>query len=42
MNVVLLAVAGAVRQVGAAGGRGAWRLALAAVALVVAGFLAAV
>ena len=39
---VLLAGVGAVRRVGVPGGRGAWRLTLLAVTLVIAGFLAAV
>lgn len=37
-----LAAVGAVRRVGVPGGRGAWRLTLLAVTLVIAGFLAAV
>jgi heme o synthase len=39
---VLLAVVGAIRRVGVPGGHGAWRLTLAAVTLVIAGFLATV
>jgi 4-hydroxybenzoate polyprenyltransferase len=38
----LLAAGGAVRRVGVPGGRGAWRLTLVAVTLVIAGFLATV
>jgi 4-hydroxybenzoate polyprenyltransferase len=39
---VVLALVGAVRRVGVPGGKGAWRLTLLAVTLVIAGFLAAV
>lgn len=39
---VTLAAVGAVRRVGVPGGRGAWRLTLVAVTLVIAGFLATV
>lgn len=39
---VLLALIGAVRRVGVPGGRGAWRLTLLAVTLVIAGFFASV
>jgi heme o synthase len=39
---VMLAFVGAFRRVGVPGGRGAWRLTLLAVTLVIAGFLAAV